>query len=162
MTSIFDEIENRMPEDDFYTTIFNNVIKSFVLITILVVIGWVIYYILLPVISEGCITNYLISCIITTVAFVYMFKPNTSISAVAWVGFSLLYSSIMYLIGESIIVSMILLGGLLTFAMIISEISFTGFFTYKDLKEWVRSDKLLRVSSEHVEKTVDEDTQQEF
>lgn len=163
--TILDEIEDRMPEDYFYNRVAGNAIKSFILISILLAISWFIYNIIFPIISGGVVTTYLILCVITTVAFVYMFRPEDMISAIAWVGFSLIYSSIMYLIGESIVISMILLGVLLTVGIIISEVSFTGILTYKDLKEWVKSDKLLRESSQNIKESVDdnkEDDKNEF
>jgi hypothetical protein len=81
-----------------------------------------------------------------------MFKPSGFFKISTWIFISFLYSGIMYLLGESIIISAIILGILVTISIIFGEVSFTSIFTYKDLKNWVEQDK-LKIERERIKES---------
>jgi hypothetical protein len=93
-------------------------------------------------------TIFTISLIVTTVAFIYIFKPKTALTYLMWFLISVVYSGIMYLFGESIIIVVVALGILVTVAFLFGEVSFTGILTYRDLKEWVANQNKVTIEQQ--------------
>ncbi len=160
MTDTLKYIEGRMDEDEFYTTILVNAGKSLLLILAIFGASWIIYNMILPSTTSGTLGFVALTVLITCFAFYYVFKPKTLMDKVLWMAFAAFYAVIMYLGGQFIVVAILFLGLYVAITAVVGEISFTGIFTYRDLRKWVERE--TRLESPSPETQEPHNTQNEF
>lgn len=134
-------VEGRMNELDLYNSIIGNAFKSLLLVVASLVVGWVVYSFIIPSLTVGKGSYFIVYAIIAIIAFMYVFKPKTWINRSIWSVFALAYAIVMYLTGECIIIAVILMGLLVAATCVGGEIIFTTLLTYRDIKKWVEYDK---------------------
>lgn len=156
MTNVFEFIEGKMDESEFYEKVLVNAGKALLIIIGIILIGWAISAFVAPSISGGSLTLAGISFAITMIAFVYMFKPKTMKDIVKHVIFAVVYSTSMYFAGQSIVIAIIVLGLIIATTAVCGEVTFTAIFTYRDLKKWV-VEKQLEQRSEDAAKAMSGD-----
>jgi hypothetical protein len=139
MEDLFKYIEGRMDESSLYGIIVKNVVKSLFILVGILLFGWFICNILIPS-AQSSWLMFIVSCCVTIFVFQYVFKPSGWYDRSVWVIGACLYSAVMYISGQSIVLSIITFGTILTIFLLFGESIFTGIFTYRDLKEWVRKD----------------------
>lgn len=141
MKEIFDSVEGKMSNSDFYTTLLVSFLKATGLVVLILIGGAIICRVILPAVNDGAAGLYFITWAATLVAFLYVFPTSEWLGyggRVAHIVYSGLYAGTMYIGGEIIFIAMILLGMVVALVLVFSDVFFTGAFTYKDLKEWVK------------------------
>lgn len=141
MGDILKYIEGRMDESELYGYIVLNVFKSFLILVGLIGISWVVYSFIIPAISGGKSGYFVAYLVVAIVAFWYVFKPKTLSEKTMWSLYAAAYAAVMYLAGECVIIAIILMGLFVALACAFGETTFTVLLTYRDLKQWVASDK---------------------
>jgi hypothetical protein len=152
MDKTLEYIEGTMDEGLLYFSVAVNAFKSAFLLLLILGAGWVVYSFIVPAAMGGHAGVYLAYLVVTIVAFMYVFKPVGYLEKIGWGAYSVLFSAGMYLSGECVVIALIVCGVMLGTAVVFGEVIFTGLFTYRDLKEWVKNDKYRKQSAESLAK----------
>ncbi len=164
-TEVIDKVVDQMDQDVLFGIIGKNSIIALGITIVIAFISWAIVTYLLPGAGSFSIPSY-ISMVSTVGIVVYVYRNHifggdklqslfniTGLSALA-----IIYSTIMYIGGEVIVISLIGIGIAITIALLVSECGFTAALTWRDLKKWVHS---RSVPEQTVQKDVEDDGKEE-
>ncbi len=156
MKDLKSRIEGKMDESYFYEILRKNMIISLVGVGVIFAMMYAVYNGLIPMMQTllPMATNLSILFVIMLVAsyfiFIHIFRVDEPLERIIWILASIAYVSLLYLLGEAIIIAILIFGIFITLTAIFGEISFTSILTYIDLKEWAEAEE----SQKHIEEKV--------
>lgn len=147
-SKVIDEVLNEMDEEQFLKIIRDKSLLALGLTGVIFFFAYCIITYILPlfVVGSGTIgisSYFSMGATIFIMLYVYRYKIfvkdklERAWNITKWFIFAIIYSSVLYVGGEIIVISLLGLGIMITFAMIVSEVSITSILTWRELKEWV-------------------------
>jgi hypothetical protein len=145
---VMKEVLDEMDEEQFLKIIGNSSLYALLATGTIFFVAYMISLYILPLFLSGVGTMSLASYLsmgatIFVMMYIYRYKIfvedrlERAINITIWFIAAIVYSTVLYIGGEIIVIALLGIGILITVAMLTCEITLTSVFTWRELKEWV-------------------------
>lgn len=162
--TLLNEMQEKIDEKEFLSIVGKNAAYSVIISGILI---GVIYWLVMSVFpwlfgaGQGVSSSLWIIMFVTVAVFCYVFKSEYTSEKVVfdkvatfciWIFLSWVYAVVMYFCGEVIVISLMVLGIILTVLFLATDMSITVMLTVREIREKIKN---INAAEEHI-KLVDE------
>lgn len=145
---VMKEVLDEMDEEQFLKIIGNNSLYALlatggIFLTAYLLATYVLPFFLSGVGTMGVMSYLSMGATIFTMMYIYRYKIfvedklTRAWNIAVWFIAAIIYSTVLYIGGEIIVIALLGIGILITVAMLTCEVTLTSAFTWRELKEWV-------------------------